>query len=118
MITSPSGGQVLIDRGATSTSPASPGAVGKIRKGRCLGRWWQELADGAAGDTGPRQKCLTRFNIDWTWDGGDAILMSRATGLDRPRAALDHRAAQGARHQVDLSQQLDSKLACLGQRGG
>ena len=24
-------------------------------------------------------KCLTRFNIDWTWDGGDAILMSRAT---------------------------------------
>ena len=24
-------------------------------------------------------KCLTRFNVDWVWDGKDAILQSRAT---------------------------------------
>jgi sulfane dehydrogenase subunit SoxC len=24
-------------------------------------------------------KCLTRFNIDWAWDGKPALLMSRAT---------------------------------------
>jgi len=24
-------------------------------------------------------KCLTRFNLDWIWDGADAILMARAT---------------------------------------
>jgi sulfane dehydrogenase subunit SoxC len=33
-------------------------------------------------------KCLTRFNIDWVWDGTPAILQSRAidsTGFVQPR---------------------------------
>jgi sulfane dehydrogenase subunit SoxC len=24
-------------------------------------------------------KCLTRFNVDWVWDGREAVLQSRAT---------------------------------------
>jgi sulfane dehydrogenase subunit SoxC len=24
-------------------------------------------------------KCLTRFNLDWTWDGKPALIQSRAT---------------------------------------
>ena len=33
-------------------------------------------------------KCLTRFNIDWTWDGGPSVLQSRAmdeTGYVQPK---------------------------------
>jgi sulfane dehydrogenase subunit SoxC len=33
-------------------------------------------------------KCLTRFNIDWAWDGAPAILQSRAiddTGYVQPK---------------------------------
>ena len=33
-------------------------------------------------------KCLTRFNIDWTWEGGPAILQARAiddTGYVQPK---------------------------------
>ena len=33
-------------------------------------------------------KCLTRFNIDWVWDGGPAFLQSRAideTGYVQPK---------------------------------
>ena len=54
VITSPSGGgadrQGLLQRHRhrLERSRQDP-------QGRCLGRWWQELADGAAGDTGPRQ---------------------------------------------------------------
>ena len=42
-------------------------------------------------------KCLTRFNIDWTWDGGPALLQSRAvdeTGYVQPSMA-QLRAARG-----------------------
>src|SRR5690606_28080365 len=44
-------------------------------------------------------KCLTRFNLDWVWDGSPAILQSRAiddTGYVQPRIA-ELRAVRGAR---------------------
>ena len=63
MITTPSGGQILLDKGFT-TSPASPGrdAAG-----------WASTCPPTAASTGRpaaskglvNSKCLTRFNIDW-----------------------------------------------------
>jgi sulfane dehydrogenase subunit SoxC len=44
-------------------------------------------------------KCLTRFNIDWVWDGGTAILQSRAideTGYVQPKIN-ELRAVRGRR---------------------
>ena len=35
-------------------------------------------------------KCLTRFNIDWTWDGSPAVLQARAiddTGYVQPKGS-------------------------------
>jgi sulfane dehydrogenase subunit SoxC len=44
-------------------------------------------------------KCLTRFNIDWVWHGGHAILQSRAmdeTGYVQPKIN-ELRAVRGRR---------------------
>ena len=56
-------------------------------------------------------KALTRFTLQWRWDGKPALLQSRAvdeTGFVQPTIA---RAARSARHQLDLQQQLDPDLA-------
>jgi len=48
------------------------------------GRNWQT----ARLETPVLTKCLTRFNFGWTWDGGPAILQSRAideTGYVQPK---------------------------------
>ena len=39
------------------------------------GRTWRE----AALQSPVLPKCLTRFNVDWIWDGREAVLQSRAT---------------------------------------
>ena len=78
VITSPSGGQVLIDKGYFNVTGIAWSGRGKIRKVDVSvdgGKNWRT----ARLETPVLDKCLTRFNIDWTWDGGDAILMSRAT---------------------------------------
>ena len=78
VITSPSGGQVLLDKGFFNVTGIAWSGRGKIRKVDVSvdgGKNWKP----ARLETPILDKCLTRFNTDWTWDGGDAILMARAT---------------------------------------
>jgi sulfane dehydrogenase subunit SoxC len=87
VITSPSGGQQLLDRGyynVTGIAWSGRGRVKRVDVSFDGGRNWR-----TARLEGPAlPKCLTRFNIDWTWDGGPAILQSRAideTGYVQPK---------------------------------
>jgi sulfane dehydrogenase subunit SoxC len=78
VVTTPSGGQVLLDKGFYNISGLAWSGRGRIRKVDVSvdgGRTWR-----AARLEGPvMAKCLTRFNIDWVWDGKPAIVQSRAT---------------------------------------
>lgn len=78
VVTAPSGGQVLLDKGFYSISGLAWSGRGKVRRVDVSvdgGRNWR-----TARLEGPvMSKCLTRFNIDWVWDGKPAILQSRAT---------------------------------------
>ena len=78
VITSPSGGQVLLDKGfhnVTGLAWSGRGKVAKVDVSADGGRNWKP-----ARLEGPvLSKCLTRFNVDWSWDGKPALLMSRAT---------------------------------------
>ena len=78
VITTPSGGQVLLDKGfynITGLAWSGRGKVSKVDVSVDGGRNWR-----AARLEGPvHTKALTRFNIDWVWDGKPAILQSRAT---------------------------------------
>jgi sulfane dehydrogenase subunit SoxC len=98
VITSPSGGQVLLDKGFYAITGIAWSGRGKIRRVEVStdgGKNWKD----ARLETPILDKCLTRFNFNWTWDGSDAILQSRATdstGHIQPMmAAL--RAARGTR---------------------
>jgi sulfane dehydrogenase subunit SoxC len=78
VITSPSGGQVLMEKGYFNITGIAWSGRGKITKVDVSvdgGRNWKV----ARLETPVLDKCLTRFNLDWTWNGSDAILMSRAT---------------------------------------
>jgi sulfane dehydrogenase subunit SoxC len=78
VITTPSGGQVLLDRGYYNVSGIAWSGRGRIRRVDVSmdgGRNWRE----ARLEGTPLAKALTRFNIDWVWDGSPAILQSRAT---------------------------------------
>ena len=78
VITSPSGGQMLLDKGFTNITGLAWSGRGKVRRVDVSadgGRNWKP-----ARLEGPvLSKCLTRFNCDWSWDGKPALLMSRAT---------------------------------------
>jgi sulfane dehydrogenase subunit SoxC len=78
VVTTPSGGQVLLDKGFYSISGLAWSGRGKVKKVDVSvdgGRNWR-----TAQLQGPvMSKCLTRFNIDWVWDGKPAIIQSRAT---------------------------------------
>ncbi|MBP6898484.1 MAG: sulfite dehydrogenase [Burkholderiaceae bacterium] len=77
-ITTPSGGQVLLDRGFYNISGLAWSGRGKVRKVDVSvdgGRNWRP----ARLETPVLSKALTRFNIDWVWDGRPAIVQSRAT---------------------------------------
>lgn len=78
VVTSPSGGQVLLDKGFQNITGLAWSGRGKIRKVDVSvdgGRNWKP-----ARLEGPvLSKCLTRFNCDWRWDGKSALIMSRAT---------------------------------------
>jgi sulfane dehydrogenase subunit SoxC len=87
VITSPSGGQVLLDKGyynVTGLAWSGRGRVKRVDVSADGGRNWRS----ARLETPVLTKALTRFNIDWVWDGRPAILQSRAmdeTGYVQPR---------------------------------
>jgi sulfane dehydrogenase subunit SoxC len=87
VITSPSGGQTLLDKGfynVTGIAWSGRGRVKRVDVSTDGGRNWRT----ARLESPVLPKCLTRFNIDWAWDGSEAILQSRAideTGYVQPK---------------------------------
>jgi len=86
VITSPSGGQVLLEKGFHTVTGLAWSGRGKIKRVDVSvdgGRNWK-----AARLEGPvLSKCLTRFNSDFVWDGKPAFFQSRAvddTGQIQP----------------------------------
>ena len=86
VITTPSGGQVLLDKGFYNISGLAWSGRGKIKRVDVSvdgGRSWRN----ARLETPVLDKCLTRFNLDWVWDGKPTIVQSRAmddTGYVQP----------------------------------
>ena len=86
VVTTPSGGQVLLDKGFYNITGLAWSGKGKIKRVDVSvdgGRTWRQ-----ARLEGPiHSKALTRFNLDWVWDGKPAIIQSRAqdeTGFVQP----------------------------------
>ncbi len=78
VITTPSGGQLLLDKGFYNISGMAWSGRGKISRVDVStdgGINWRQ----ARLETPVLSKAVTRFNIDWVWDGKPAILQSRAT---------------------------------------
>jgi sulfane dehydrogenase subunit SoxC len=78
VVTTPSGGQVLLDKGFYNVSGLAWSGRGKIKRVDVSvdgGRNWRQ----ARLETPVMDRCLTRFNIDWVWDGKPALVQSRAT---------------------------------------
>lgn len=78
VITTPSGGQVLLDKGFYNISGLAWSGRGKVKKVDVSvdgGRNWHQ----ARLEAPVMSKCLTRFNLDWVWDGKAALVQSRAT---------------------------------------
>jgi sulfane dehydrogenase subunit SoxC len=78
VVTTPSGGQVLLDKGFYNISGLAWSGRGKVARVDVSvdgGRNWRR----ARLETPVLDRCLTRFNIDWVWDGKPALVQSRAT---------------------------------------
>ncbi len=78
VVTTPSGGQVLLDKGFYNISGLAWSGRGRVKRVDVSvdgGRNWRS----ARLETPVMSKCLTRFNLDWVWDGRAAIVQSRAT---------------------------------------
>ena len=86
VITTPSGGQVLLDKGFYNITGLAWSGRGKVQRVDISvdgGRNWRT----ARLETPVLDKCLTRFNLDWVWDGKPTIVQSRAmdeTGFVQP----------------------------------
>jgi sulfane dehydrogenase subunit SoxC len=86
VITSPSGGQTLLTKGYYNVTGLAWSGRGKVRRVDVSfdgGDNWRN----ARLETPILSKALTRFNIDWTWDGSPAHLQSRVideTGFVQP----------------------------------
>ncbi len=86
VVTSPSGGQLLLDQGFYNVSGLAWSGRGKVARVDVSvdgGRNWRT----ARLETPVLSKCLTRFNLDWVWDGQPALIQSRAiddTGYVQP----------------------------------
>ncbi|HDR9173069.1 TPA: sulfite dehydrogenase [Burkholderia vietnamiensis] len=86
VITSPSGGMQLDKPGYREISGLAWSGEGKIRQVDVStdgGRTWRR----ARLQEPVLSKCLTRFRLDWAWDGSPAILQSRCideTGYEQP----------------------------------
>lgn len=89
VITRPAGGGHLRDTGFYEISGLAWSGRGRIRRVDVSadgGASWQE----AALQDPILPKCLTRFRLPWTWQGGPAVLQSRAvdeTGYVQPTRA-------------------------------
>lgn len=102
VITSPSAGLMLGDKGLYQVSGIAWSGDGSIRRVEISadgGRTWAE----AALDRHVLPKCLTRFRSAWQWNGSPAVLLSRATddaGHVQPsrQAAMTGRAANSFYH--------------------
>ncbi len=87
VITTPSGSQTLLDKGYYNVSGLAWSGRGEIKRVDVSvdgGRNWRT----ARLESPVLSKALTRFNIDWVWDGKPAILQSRAidsTGYVQPK---------------------------------
>jgi sulfane dehydrogenase subunit SoxC len=98
VLTTPSGGQVLQGRGYYQISGLAWSGRGKVRRVDVSvdgGRNWRQ----ARLQTPVMDKCLTRFTLDWVWDGKATLLQSRATddtGYVQP-TYRQLRAARGSR---------------------
>jgi sulfane dehydrogenase subunit SoxC len=86
VITAPSGGQVLLDRGFHEITGLAWSGRGKIKRVDVStdgGRNWRT----ARLQEPVLTKALTRFRMDWSWDGNPALMQSRAideTGYVQP----------------------------------
>jgi sulfane dehydrogenase subunit SoxC len=98
VITSPSGGQVILDRGAHEITGLAWSGRGRVRRVDVSvdgGRNWRT----ARLQEPVLTKALTRFRIDWTWNGSGALLQSRVideTGFVQP-SYRQLRAVRGTR---------------------
>ena len=78
VITSPSPGLRMQEKGVYQISGIAWSGTGKIRRVEVSadrGRTWMD----AALDEHVLPKCLTRFRSAWQWNGDPAVIMSRAT---------------------------------------
>ena len=78
VVTTPSGGQVLLDNGFYNITGLAWSGRGKVQRVDVSvdgGRNWRP----ARLETPVLSKCLTRFNLDWVWNGKPALIQSRAT---------------------------------------
>ena len=86
VITTPSGGQVLLDRGyheIRGLAWSGRGKVTRVDVSTDGGRNWRT----ATLQSPVLDKALTRFRLDWNWDGSAAFLQSRVideTGYVQP----------------------------------
>jgi sulfane dehydrogenase subunit SoxC len=77
-VTTPSGGQALLDKGfynITGLAWSGRGAIKKVDVSVDGGVNWKP----ARLESPVLSKCLTRFNLDWVWDGKPSVIQSRAT---------------------------------------
>ena len=78
VVTAPSGGQVLLDQGfynITGLAWSGRGKVKRVDVSTDGGRNWRA----ARLESPVLDKCLSRFNLDWVWNGKPAIIQSRAS---------------------------------------
>ncbi|MHB8679188.1 MAG: sulfite dehydrogenase [Rudaea sp.] len=99
VITSPSGGQHLLDKGGyyliTGLAWSGRGKIKRVDVSTDGGRNWHT----AALQEPILSKALTRFRLDWHWDGSPALLQSRCideTGFVQPKMR-QLRAVRGTR---------------------
>jgi sulfane dehydrogenase subunit SoxC len=98
VVTTPSGGQVLLDKGYYQITGLAWSGRGKVKRVDVSvdgGRNWRvaRLSEPVM------SKCLTRFALDWAWDGKPALVQSRAldeTGYVQP-TYRQLRAVRGSR---------------------
>ena len=87
VVTTPSGGQRLLDKGFYNVSGLAWSGRGKIRRVDVSvdgGNNWKT----AKLESPVLTKCLTRFSLPWVWDGRETIIQSRAldeTGYVQPQ---------------------------------
>lgn len=98
VVTTPSGGQMLQGKGFYNITGLAWSGRGRIKRVDVSvdgGRNWR-----SARLEGPvMDKCLTRFNLDWVWNGEECIIQSRAmdsTGYVQP-SYQQLRAVRGSR---------------------